>query len=83
MAVNLRGRAHDGRPFFFHAFFDGFSWGRGIVLQVKQFYMVWLTNLDSSGFWYSLQDGTTASILVGDKARNCTVRSCACNVSWP
>ena len=36
----------------------------------------------SPGFWHSLQDGTTASILVGDKARNCTVRSGACNVSW-
>ena len=34
-AVNPRGRAHDGHPFFFVAFLTGFSWGRDIVLQVK------------------------------------------------
>ena len=81
MAVNPRGRAHDGRPLFVNAFLNGFSWGRDIVLQVKQFYMVWLTEMESRGFWHSLQDGTTTNILVGDKAQKCTVRSGACNVT--
>ena len=82
MAISVRGRAQDGRPFFFEAFLNGFSWGRDIVLQVKRFYLVWPTDMESHGFWHSLQDGTTASIRGGDNARNCTVHSGACSISW-
>ena len=80
--VNPGGHAHEGRPFFVDAFLNNFSWRRDIVLQVNQFYIVWLSDVTSPGFWYSLQDGTTASIEVGDKARNCTVRSGDDSVSW-
>ncbi len=57
-------------------------WGHEIVLLVKEFYMAWLLDVDRAGFWYSLQDGTTASIEVGYNATNFKVRPGNDNVSW-
>ena len=76
------GHADADRPFYFDAFLNHFDWGNEIVLLVKEFYMVWLLDVDRAGFWYSLQHGTTASIEVGYNAKNCKVRPGNDNVSW-
>ncbi len=63
-------------------FLNFFDWGKAIVLDIKAFYMVWLADVRSPGFWYLLNDGRTASIEVGDKASNCSVRPGDGLVSW-
>ena len=82
MRAHPSGHADADRPFYFDAFLNRFDWGNEIVLLVKEFYMVWLADVDQPGFWYSLQDGTTASILLGDRARDCIVRPGNDNGSW-
>ena len=77
-----RGHAHADRPFYFDTFLNHFDWGKEIVLQVIEFYMVWLLDVDAAGFWYSLQDGTTFSLEVGDTTKKCKVRRGNDNVSW-
>ena len=76
------GHAHADRPFYFDTFLHHFDWGKEIVLQVNEFYMVWLLDVDAAGFWYSLQDGTTFSLEVGDTTKKCKVRRGNDNVSW-
>lgn len=82
LRAHPRGHAHADRPFYFDTFLNHFDWGKEIVLQVNEFYMVWLLDVDAAGFWYSLQDGTTFSLEVGDTTKKCKVRRGNDNVSW-
>ena len=76
--------AHQTARKWLHRWRDDHGHGKGgeIVLQVIEFYMVWLLDVDAAGFWYSLQDGTTFSLEVGDTTKKCKVRRGNDNVSW-
>jgi hypothetical protein len=82
LRAHPRGHAHAYRPFYFDTSLNHLNWGKEIVLQVNEFYMVWLLDVDAAGFWYSLQDGTTFSLEVGDTTKKCKVRRGNDNVSW-
>ena len=82
LRAHPHGHAHADRPFYFDTFLNHFDWGKEIVLQVIEFYMVWLLDVDAAGFWYSLQDGTTFSLEVGDTTKKCKVRRGNDSVSW-
>ena len=73
----------DGRELKWSHYLNSTPWGRDIVLLVRAFHIVWLSDKNRPGFWISLRDGSSGTLDVLESG-NCSIKwnNDADEVAW-